>query len=87
MSTNTTELAILKAYRVVVKAYYTQIVPKHTKVFDTIEKAEEYKDILGKEVIWNTAVKVDIEEVYCIHENSGDSSKYYLLEGETVKID
>jgi hypothetical protein len=90
MSENTTptsELSILKAFRVIVKAYHTQIVPKHTKVFDTIEKAEEYKDILGREVVWNTPVKVDVEEVYCVKEEINDSTKYYLLEGQIIKID
>lgn len=88
MSASPPELAILKAFRVIVKAYYTQIVPKHTKIFDTLEKAEAYKEILGTEVVWNTAVKVDIEDVFCVCETTSDNSQqYYLLEGETIKID
>lgn len=76
---------LAKGFRVVVKAYHTQVVPKHTKVFDTQDKADAYKDILTKEVIWNTAVTVDIETVYMIYDKS--EKKYYLLDGKYIKIE
>lgn len=78
-------MELAKGFRVVVKAYHTQVVPKHTKVFDTEDKADAYKDILTKEVIWNTAVKVDVETVYMIYDKN--EKKYYLLDGSYIKIE
>jgi hypothetical protein len=76
---------LVKGFRVIVKAYHTQIIPKHTKVFDTEDKANAYKDILSNEVIWNTAVKVDIETVYMIYDT--DEGNYFLLGGNHIKFD
>jgi hypothetical protein len=66
-----------------VKAYHTQVVPKHTKIFETEAQAEVYKEILSTEVIWNTAVAIDILPVYCIRDEFG----VFKLSGSFVKIE
>jgi len=79
-------IVLKKCFRVIVKAYHTQIVPKHTKIFESEEQAVEYKEILSKEVIWNTAVSVEIEHVFMV-QDTDTTDKNFLLEGEFVRID
>ena len=72
-----------KGFEVRVLAYHKHVVPKHTKIFDDEVKANAYKDILTKEVIWNTAVTIKVSEVYYVF----DQEKKYLLSGDFVNIE
>ena len=74
---------IHKAYQVRVVAYHKQIVPKHTKNFESEEKALAYKDVLSKEVIWNTSVSVDIVPIFFVK----DEKRLFMLNGEFVNIE
>jgi len=73
-------MILKKGYQVLVKAYHKQIVPKHTKIFENIEQATAYKDIITKEVIWNSAVNVEIVEIYYVD----DSINKFMLSGQFI---
>ncbi len=75
-------IEIEKVYMVKVLVYGTQIVPKHTKYFKTTDAALQYKDFLTNEVLWNTIVKIEIEDRYILKDNTNT----YLLEGSFITI-
>lgn len=72
-----------KAYQVQVKAYKTKLVPKHTKIFDTEEKALSYKTELENNVMWNTPVSIETVSVYLIN----DGNTNYLLQGNYISVE
>jgi hypothetical protein len=74
-------MQIEKIYRVVVKAYSQQEVPKYTKFFDDENSATTYKDELSG-FLWNTPVNIEIETVYIVE----DGNKKFILQGHFVDI-
>lgn len=73
---------VKKGYKVYVKAYQKQLVPKFTKLFLSIEEATTYQDFLSSEAIWNTPVSVHVDTVFYVEDNN----QYYILDGELVVV-
>jgi hypothetical protein len=74
-------MQVEKVYQVLVKAYHKQEVPKHTKYFDTEEKANIHKEELLS-YIWNTSVSVEVIPVYSVI----DGNTKYILNGSYVTV-
>jgi hypothetical protein len=74
-------MQVEKIYQVLVKAYHKQEVPKHTKYFDTEEKANIHKQELSG-YLWNTSVSIEVKPVYSVN----DGNIKYLLNGTFVSL-
>jgi hypothetical protein len=71
-----------KVYIVKVFVYTTEIVPKYTKYYSNLEAATQYKEFLETEVLWNTEIKISIEDGYVVK----DGVHAFLLNGQFVNI-